>query len=259
MFIKAKDTVDALRLITKALKEEGQKVNARGLETLELSPVNLKIESQENNILIDSVWAHNFEYVKREFSWYMQGRKDTEYIAELAPFWRTIAIGENKDEANSAYGRWIFNEGVNQFRRVFDILEEDNSSRKALIYLGDRNNFNETDTICTNSLQFLIRDDKLHLHVNMRSNDIFWGFRNDTVMFMMIQQILADLLDIPVGSYYLYTPSMHIYKKDFEKLDKLQDVEVNTKTVTRKDLFESLDYNELITIYKNIMGKKFGE
>jgi thymidylate synthase len=251
MFIKAKDTLEAINLLSRELLLNGEEVNARGLKTLELSPVNLMIESQENNIIEEGVWAHNWEYVKREFSWYMQGRKDTEFIAKLAPFWKTIAIGENKDEANSAYGRWIFSEGVNQLERVYNILQEDQDSRKALIYLGDRNNFNETDTICTNNMQFLIRDNKLHLHVNMRSNDLFWGFRNDTVMFMMIQQLLAECLEFEGGNYFLYTPSLHIYEKDFKKLDETLKP-VSTRTVGIQEMLYELPWEELDVILENI-------
>ena len=53
-------------------------------------------------------------------------------------------------------------------------------------------NFQHKDIPCTVSLQFLIRENKLHLFVNMRSNDVFLGLPHDIFCFTMIQEIIAN-------------------------------------------------------------------
>lgn len=196
------------------------KIGPRGLQTKELAePLHLTITNpDQDNVLVGGAFAHNVDYLYKELEWYLRGRKDTEFIAQYAKFWNQISID---GEANSAYGRWIFNEGVNQWKRTYELLKEDPASRKAVIYLGDRNNFNMKDTICTNNMQFRIIDGRLNMYVNMRSNDFFWGFRNDTFMFTIMQQFMAELLDVEMGTYHLFCPSFHLYEKDWKRLDSL--------------------------------------
>lgn len=234
--IYASDLKDAIIRLNITLKNYGRDVTVRGLKTKELSPLTLCIKDPvNNNVITEGQYKHNKDYLNAEFSWYAEGRKDTEFIAQYASFWKQISIDGN---ANSAYGRWIFNEGVNQWERVYSLLKEDKDTRKAVIYLGDRNNFHTLDTICTNNLQFRIVDNKLELYVTMRSNDFVWGFRNDTFMFTMMQQHMAKKLGIDCGKYYLFTPSFHIYEKDFCKL--CDDLYIDAETYTLEELQDNL-------------------
>jgi len=66
------------------------------------------------------------------------------------------------------------------------------------------------DHICTTSVQFLVRDSKLHLITTMRSNELNFGFRTDVVFFTMLQEIMASLLNVAMGTYYHNVGSLHV-------------------------------------------------
>jgi len=64
----------------------------------------------------------------------------------------------------------------------------------------------------------MIRDGKLDMHVNMRSNDILWGLCLDVPAFCFAQEIMAYWLGLPVGRYFHHAASLHYYKEFEEQL-----------------------------------------
>ena len=77
------------------------------------------------------------------------------------------------------------------------------------------------DVPCTLTMHWFIRENKLHLIVNMRSNDIILGFTNDVFQFTMMQEAMMLRLretypDLELGNYYHNAGSMHIYDRHFE-------------------------------------------
>lgn len=196
----------------------GEEKSARGLATREVSPMLLHLTNPKSNIVNVGCRKTKRDYADAELYWYLSGRNDSKFISKYAPFWNSIADKDGLN--NSAYGYWMFNEenGVNgktQWQHIHDLLSVDRGTRKAVVYLGATKNYLEKDTICTNTLQFMVTNGRLDMHVNMRSNDIVWGFCNDVVMFTMFQQILAYNLGLTVGQYYHYAASFHIYEKDY--------------------------------------------
>src|SRR5437868_15019071 len=76
-------------------------------------------------------------------------------------------------------------------------------TRQAVIQIFDRIDLREkhNDIPCTCTLQLAIRDERLHLLANMRSNDWFSGLPHDVFAFTMLQEMLARALGIEVGTY----------------------------------------------------------
>jgi len=72
------------------------------------------------------------------------------------------------------------------------------------------------DSPCACTLQFLIREEQLHLIVHMRSNDAIWGLPYDMFLFTMLQELLANELGTPLGTYTHIVGSLHLYEHHFE-------------------------------------------
>lgn len=121
-----------------------------------------------------------------------------------------------------SYGSRIYGSGknkLNQFENLIKILSTKRKTRQAIIQiLEPADLFTATkDLPCTISLQFLVRDNKLHMFTNMRSNDIFKGFAHDVFSFTMLQEIVARILDLELGTYNHFVSSFHLYEKDMKK------------------------------------------
>lgn len=67
---------------------------------------------------------------------------------------------------------------------------------------------------CTTTLQFLLREGRLHIIATMRSNDAYLGLPHDVFCFTMLQEMVARILGVDLGSYRHFVGSMHLYDKN---------------------------------------------
>ena len=70
-----------------------------------------------------------------------------------------------------------------------------------------------TDTPCTYAVQFTILNNRLNMCVTMRSNDLWYGFCNDQYCFSELQKLVAERLDMKLGTYYHFAHNLHLYNK----------------------------------------------
>jgi thymidylate synthase len=79
------------------------------------------------------------------------------------------------------------------------------------------------DVPCTCTLQFLVRDDRVQMLTNMRSNDIYYGLVHDVFAFTMIQELVASSLSLDVGTYKHFVASLHLYDDNRPLADQFLD------------------------------------
>ena len=61
-----------------------------------------------------------------------------------------------------------------------------------------------------------IRDDQLHAVVQMRSNDVIFGYRNDYAWQEYVLEELAIELDIDCGNIHWQVQNLHVYERHFD-------------------------------------------
>ena len=151
-----------------------------------------------------------------ELAWYLSGSNRVRDIGPFASKW--IDISDDGIHNNSAYGyriQHLF--GFDQWDYVKDMLTKSPGSRQAIIHIKDASDKPTKDVPCTVYLQFLIRDNKLHLSVHMRSNDIWMGVPYDMFSFTFLQMKMAMELGVDLGNYTHFAGSLHMYKRDYEE------------------------------------------
>lgn len=128
---------------------------------------------------------------------------------------------EDSDDGKSIYGAYgprLFKMRgkYNQIENVIKLLKDKSSTRRAVIQLFDARDLAapHKEIPCTCTLQFFIRDQRLHMYTNMRSNDVFKGLHHDIFAFTMLQEIFARTLGIELGEYKHSIGSLHLYDKD---------------------------------------------
>lgn len=220
----------------------GFTVNTRGTVSKEI--LNSQHQFDLNNPLVVTLESRNLKpsYVLAEYLWYMSGSLQASDIAKDAPFWNTL---KNEDgEIISNYGYWIFHAiedfgdpyvdeeeffTGSRFDYCVNLLKKDPQTRKAIINIHgvDNSSYNSKDTPCTLSLQFMIRDNRLHMIVNMRSNDFVIGWCNDIIQFQLIAWMMYSVLkfkcgmtDLKLGKYFHNAASLHIYDRHFDNIEK---------------------------------------
>lgn len=221
MDIVAEGINDAWLKVIRNLEESGKESSPRGQKIKELQNVSVVIKDPKKRILSLPIRKMSLPYAFGEFLWYLSARNDVSMMEYYSK--KMKGFSDDGFTLNSAYGYRIFGKHkdlpFDQWKFVVDKLQEDPDSRQAVIHLHTPNNKPTKDEVCTLSLQFFIREGKLDMVVNMRSNDIIWGFTYDVFNFTSLQELMANELNVEVGTYYHNAASMHIYEKDFSYFD----------------------------------------
>lgn len=188
----------------------------------------------------------------------MEGRDDLEMIKYYAPSYGKYS--DDNKTLNGAYGPRI----KRCLDKAIELLKKDSNSRRAVIPIYNEKDvgLNSNDIPCTLNWQFFIRNNKLYMCVNMRSNDIFLGLPYDVFNFTMWQEYIACKLNIEIGTYTHMVGSMHFYEKDKDKIKRATDATVVTIHSMPKMPIKKIDkkIEKLYTIEENIRkGKTYDD
>jgi len=239
----------------------GKECSPRGLKIIEIENFHYKLPPYVRFSSFESR-KFNLDYLKREMSWYLKGDKFDISIGEHAKMWKDLVT--DSGEIYSNYGQYIFGE-QNQFDRVVKTLKEDKESRRATIVILNSKQLSETvkDYPCTYSINFHVRENKLNMIVNMRSQDCYFGMGNDAPCFSIVHEMMFVTLkeeypELEYGTYFHNADSFHIYERHFESLEKIVNKEdlyqyIDVPHISGKaevDFLRKLDYSNIPEQYK---------
>lgn len=212
-----------------------------GQETyVELISRKVQLDPYAPYIYIDKNFQTPKKYVKAELDWYKS--MDLSIIGhegiESNPTWQSCCTKDEKKEINSNYGWCVFSEeNGSQYDNCLEVLKKDKTTRNAIIMYNrpeiykDYKRNGMHDMICTFMSHFFIRNNKLYMIHNMRSNDIRYGFIcsdlawNCFVYQNMYEDLKSTYPDLEVGTIIWTSDSMHLYSRHFEDLKNFVESE----------------------------------
>jgi thymidylate synthase len=190
-----------------------------GVKTIEM--IGATFEADEPTIFGEV----NEDYIQRELDWYKSMSLYVDDIPGITPaIWQQVA--DRGGKINSNYGWAIYHKDNHlQYANVLNELTfSPNSRRAVMIYTrptmwADYNRDGMSDFMCTNTVQYMIRDGQLVAVVQMRSNDVVFGYRNDYAW----QKHVADTLTADLGltkepKIIWHVGSLHVYERHFDKV-----------------------------------------
>lgn len=205
------------------IMHHGSEYAPRGMETIEVVNAALILRDPTDRIVFDPGRKMNLAFAIADWVQMMVGDDELEFLTDFVPGIAEFADPLNEKKIGGAYGPRIMES--QQFNKVIEKLGADPDTRQAVITIYDgKTDLSQPGHVvpCTISLQFLIRDSKLHCIANMRSNDVVWGLTYDVFNFTMIQEQIAALLDLSLGDYYHHAGSLHLYMdRDKEMVESL--------------------------------------
>lgn len=196
-------------------------------------------------------------YTAKEVELYDSCTNLAEDFGKASKFWLQLANPDGT--VNSAYGHLIWSKkshgsdfeqeqycvasprfdgdgSIHQMRPVrrtpwewcVESLKRDKDTRQAVLRFSLPEHFwiGNKDQTCTLSGNFLIRDDKLHFSVVMRSNDLTLGLVYDlpwfcSLMDKMIVELKSHYPNLTKGHYTHFVHSLHIYERNEEMIKKM--------------------------------------
>ena len=183
------------------------------------------------------------EYIDAELNWYESQSTNIYDIhgcdQEPPAAWKYS--GDKHGNINSNYGHLIYSpKYFNQFENAFKELWKNPDTRRAQMVYNRPSiwvEFDEggkSDFICTNAQTFYIRDGKLHMVSQMRSNDVVFGYKNDYAWARYLMKKVVDrwnkeadqhnlttflqppIPNIEVGDLIWQVMNLHVYARHFK-------------------------------------------
>ena len=163
------------------------------------------------------------KYIDAEIDWYSSGSTNINDIhPDKEPPAAWVYAANEHGEINSNYGHLIWSSKYHdQYQNVLDELISNPDSRRAsMIYTrpsiwSEYDENGKNDFICTNAVTYYIRNDELQAVVQMRSNDVVFGYKNDTAWQNHVLELLASDLDINPGFIQWQVQNLHVYERHF--------------------------------------------
>ena len=176
----------------------------------------------------------NESYIEIEKAWYESQSTNVNWIPEtynrnVPEAWKASA--NQFGEINSNYGHLIYSDKYHhQYGQVLDeLLANPDGRRASMIYTRpsiwmEYNEDGKNDFICTNAVTYYIRDNWLQSVVQMRSNDVVFGYKNDYAwQLYVLEQMVKDYNDckedgtpeLKVGDIIWQVQNLHVYERHF--------------------------------------------
>ena len=176
----------------------------------------------------------NKSYIEIEKAWYESQSTNVNWIPEtynrnVPEAWKASA--NQFGEINSNYGHLIYSDKYHhQYGQVLDeLLANPDGRRASMIYTRpsiwmEYNEDGKNDFICTNAVTYYIRDNWLQSVVQMRSNDVVFGYKNDYAwQLYVLEQMVKDYNDcksegtpeLKVGDIVWQVQNLHVYERHF--------------------------------------------
>ena len=201
------------------LRNERFTIDRNGSKTIEL--IGASFYADEPAIF----GVPNTAYIDAELNWYNSQSTNINDIyldsdKEPPAAWKMTA--NEHGEINSNYGHLIYSD---KYGAQFELLQNPDSRRASMIYTRpsiwcEYNENGKNDFICTNSVTYYIREGTLDCVVQMRSNDVIFGYRNDYAWQKSVLDDMAYMLKIFPGEIVWQVQNLHVYERHFNLVNK---------------------------------------
>lgn len=216
---------EALPFIASRILDIGDEVGSRNGRTKELLNTQIVLtDPQRREILTVNRKANVFAQIA-ETMWVLAGRNDIGWLSAYLP--RAKDYAGDGETWRSGYGPRIrsYDGQIDQLDYVIDTLRRNPLSRQAVIGIWDSryDTIPDPDRACNTQLQFQSRLGALHLTVTVRSNDLMWGWSGiNAFEWSTLQEMVASMLGITVGTLTFNIGSLHIYEQHWSKAERLE-------------------------------------
>jgi len=204
-----------------AILERGHETSPRGERTVEVLGASFTLSDPVDSLPVGTGRGIVKALAAVETLQLIGGFQDVDRLVAAAPHYANF-VDPATNRLRAAYGdrtTW-------QMPFVVDELKRDPDTRRAQLVVWDPwldCAAGLHDYPCTTSMQFILRDGRLHMQVHMRSNDFWLGLPYDVFMFTQLQLTLCNVLNLEPGCYRHSAASLHIYEKHLDKVDELTD------------------------------------
>lgn len=261
MYIIDEENIESTIYTSLELMKSNSNIVSTGRRTMkELSPVLIKVNNPllreylipgRNNSIIATI---------AETLWVIGGKNDVEFLKPYLP--RAGEFSEDGRTWRTGYGyRLQHHFGINQiFESYLELKRWNNTSQANMSLMDPKEDLSRTPSAspCTLSIHFTIREGKLNTFVNMRANDLIWGLSHvNFYEWSVISELIANWLNIEVGSYFHYTVSLRVYQRHYMLIDNILSKKKDTSLLNIYGKLDSLKIDIPFSTFEAEMERFF--
>ncbi len=225
---------DMLRnIMSNGIREMSERT---GLETAAIPGLTFSIDPATDGFPLLTLRKIPIRVFVAEQAWFIMGsRKPEDFLREYTKIW-DIFTNPN-DVVTVAYGyRWRKHFGRDQLALLIDLLKNEPSSRHGVVITWDPTQDGlslqkKKNVPCPYTFTVNIIGGKLHMHNIVRSNDMVLGFPHDVAGFCLLQYLLAQKLNVEVGTYTHSISNAHIYSNHYEAAEEMIKRDISHKNI----------------------------
>lgn len=206
----------------------GDEITVRGNKTREMRTVIMQIKYPLQRVICIPKRNNNIFSTIAETLWVLAGRNDIKFLSMYLP--RAADFSDDGLTWRAGYGkrirnfRGIFSQDVDQLEENIKLLSNDPDTRRAVISLWDPAlDFESSKDIpCNNWIHSMIRNERLHMSIAVRSNDAIWGASGiNWFEWSVMMELMACCADSNVGEMTYFADSYHIYSRHYDKVENI--------------------------------------
>lgn len=212
--IKGNTLSEITDLAIASVVENGENRDSRNGEVIYLNNVIVELTNPMSRHLNLEGRNNNIYATIAELFWIMSG---SDVIDPFLSFFLPRAKDYSDDGVTwrGGYGPRIYMD--NQLQNAIDVFKTDGlDTRRSVISIYDSfidSGVETKDLPCNNLIHFLVGSNgKLNMNVVSRSSDAIWGlFGINIAEWTFLQEYVAQMVGVPLGTYTHFTSNLHIY------------------------------------------------
>ena len=204
--IEADDIHTAWQSLLEIINWKGSQASPRGQQTKELLNVTVSVQNALENIIDNPIRDLNYRFMIAEWLWIMCGFDQLHLLTKYNSLMEKFS--DDGQVLSGAYGPRL----SSQWDYITRSLK-DEASRQAVATIWNPVPPASKDIPCTISVQYLLRNQRLHGVVNMRSSDAWLGLPYDYFTFSQLLSNVARMMYVGVGSLTFNLASSHLYSQ----------------------------------------------
>lgn len=169
------------------------------------------------------------EKVKAIYLWYKNHNSRDHSIENYFEEYKHCTDDSHLD-FNSNYGIYAYSEyGLD---KCIERLAKNNMTRQAMFCINNNEAMSDRsiDKLCTNTIQFFIRNNRLQMVIQMRASNFITLLPYDSFMFCFWYFYVFNKLyneynmkDLKIDYINIYASTIHYYKKNLDNINKTEE------------------------------------
>lgn len=198
----------------------------------------------------------NIAFLIAEALWIFAGKKDLQFLQIFNS--RMSDYSDDQNNFHAPYGFRMRNwgvdslrvdteenkhssQGIDQIAEILKMIKNNPQDRRMVVSIWNPEldlNIDRKDIPCNDLLMFKVRNEKIHLTVQNRSNDLHWGLTTNVFQFSFLLEIICRITNHEVGTQTHNSQSLHIYTEndicsnlDEKYTDALNEISLNFDSI----------------------------